>query len=138
MSFVLILAILGISEITAISYLHDLIGLKYSIILYLSGNIIGGSILWFTKDMAIKNFHAFKNIDKKWKKRLKGEPKNFSQNDAKNIRITYEAILYVFACVLVAIPGLVTDIVGIFLAIPSIRGFIIELQINAAIKKSRA
>lgn len=64
--------------------------------------------------------------------RLKGSTKDLSSSDEKSLKILFQSILFAIAVVFVFIPGVVSDILGIFLAPISIRSklsnFIVKIN----------
>lgn len=138
MKLFLIIVCIGIAEILAISFLHQKIGLLNSIGVYVIGTAIGGSLLFFGREKLGSQFQKVSSVNKSWYKRIKKKPKTFTEKDAENIRILNAPMLFILAVIFVCVPGIVTDVVGILLAIPAIRNSLIELQIKSYTRKSKA
>ena len=64
---------------------------------------------------------AKSNLSNKFDKRLKEG--NLTEKDQRNMVSVMYVTAYIFGCILIAIPGIVTDILGILLVIPPINRF---------------
>ena len=138
MKILIIIIIVGVAEIFTISSLHQELGIINSIYIYLAGTALGGALLYFGWGNAISSFRKAAEIDKTWMKRIQSEPKIFSKNDARNLGLLYESVLFFVSVAFISIPGIITDVVGIFLALSSVRRFLVHQIINSHVRKSNA
>ncbi|MBD5779656.1 FxsA family protein [Pelagicoccus sp. NFK12] len=119
--FIALLLLLGISEIIAISTLHDRIGLAYSIYLYLGTTMLGGALLWFGWGTACENFKTGTKTCKKIYPSLKDGLLKSTDEESKEALLMFDSMLFFTAVVLISIPGVVTDALGILLSFKSLR-----------------
>jgi len=138
MKIFIIVLIVGVAEIFTISSLHQEAGLLNSIYIYLAKTLLGGALLYSGWGEAVSKFREAAEIDRSWIQRLQSDPKVFSKNDAKNLRLLYEPILFFVAVAFICIPGIVTDVLGIFLALGSVRRLLVQQSINSYVRKSNA
>jgi len=118
MKLVLILLILGILEVVTIGKVHEALDTKGLVILYVVSTLIGMFIAWvYYSDFKLKKGNL--NLSNRMGERLKGG--KLSEKDIKEIRLGSYCIMYVLACALIAIPGILSDLVGIALLFPFVR-----------------
>jgi UPF0716 family protein affecting phage T7 exclusion len=132
--WIIYLAILGFIEVAVIGRLHGALGLYGLMGLYLVTTIVGAVFLliqlprfrrsWkFMKDMEKGRIQAFKNPDNK--------P---TAEELETIRPMLFFTLYFFAAVHIAIPGIVSDFVGMVMVIPVLSNRYLDYKINKMIK----
>ena len=138
MKIFIIAVIVGVSEILAITILHTRVGLLNSIYLYLAGTLFGGFILFTEWKGEVSKFKRAGEMDREWLQRLYADPKSFSRKDADNLRSLYEPILFFIAVGLICVPGVITDIIGILLALAPMRKFLVQQSIKGYERRSNA
>jgi len=123
MKVLLFLILIGTIEIYLVANLHDLMGMRDLILLYLGTTFIGLALAWLVLPVyrEHKNRRGFSN---KFNKRLKSG--SLSKKDIKNVKSWIYCMSYWFGCIFVAIPGITTDIIGLFLLLPPVGNFISE------------
>ncbi len=121
MKYIALIFILGIFEVIVISKLHGILGLNDVVVLYVVTTIFGALVasVFFSKFKAQKNNATF---GKKFQKRIR-EDRVTKTDKMKMTSLVYVAT-YIFGCILVAIPGLITDFIGMLLLLPPISNFV--------------
>ena len=117
MKYLIFILILGVTEVSLIGVLHSVLGTTYLITFYLATTLVGALLAW----TAVGNFRSHKSNSKlsnKFEKRAR-EGRS-SEQDILKMRSALYCTIYIIACVLIAIPGILTDILGLLLAIPQI------------------
>ncbi|MCP3852783.1 MAG: FxsA family protein [Gammaproteobacteria bacterium] len=121
MRYFLIVLVAGIVEVVTIGKIHEAIDTKGLVILYVCSTLVGVLLAWlFYSDFKSKNGKW--NFGKKMGKRL--TKNNLSEKDKNDIRIATYCFIYVFACILIGIPGILSDLLGITLILPFVRNWI--------------
>jgi UPF0716 family protein affecting phage T7 exclusion len=138
MKYIIIIILVGISEITLIGELHDLIGLKEMLLVYTSTTIIGAYILYLYSSKAKRAMKASKKIGKKLQKKTKKSSYIPTHDELEKIRPSIYIGIYIIAVALVVIPGILTDIIGMTIVIPFINKWLINREINKYIMNSEA
>ncbi len=117
MKWFIFLLLIGVTEVFLIGTIHDHLGTQNSIIIYLITTIIGFTIAWIVKPKFEGHLHNAR-LGKNFKKRVKEE--RLTLQDQQKIFSMTHYLLYLLGCVFIAIPGLITDIIGILIIIPTI------------------
>lgn len=138
MKYIIIIILVGISEITLIGELHDLIGLKEMLLVYTSTTIIGAYILYLYSSKAKRAMKASKKIGKRLQKKTKKSGYIPTHDELEKIRPSIYIGIYIIAVALVVIPGILTDIIGMTIVIPFINKWLINREINKYIMNSEA
>ena len=138
MKYIIIILIIGISEITLTGKLYDLLGLKNVLLIYLFTTIIGAFILYLYSTKAKTALKETKNLDKKLKKKTKRSSYIPTQEELKKLQPSIYIGTYIVAVILVVIPGILTDILGIIIVLPFISKWYINREINKYIIKSKS
>ena len=138
MKYIIIILIIGISEITLTGKLHDLLGLKNVLLIYLFTTIIGAFILYLYSTKAKTALKATKKLGKKLKKKTKRSSYIPTQEELKKLQPSIYIGTYIVAVILVVIPGILTDILGIIIVLPFISKWYINREINKYIIKSKS
>ena len=136
MKYIILILIIGISEITLTGELHDLIGLKNLFIAYVSTTLIGLSILYIYSPKAKKALKASKKSAKKIIKKTKKSGYIPTHEELKKLQPAIYIGTYIAAVILVIIPGILTDILGIVIVVPFISKWYINRELNKYIIKS--
>jgi UPF0716 family protein affecting phage T7 exclusion len=134
MKWIIYLVIQGFIEVAVIGKLHGSLGLYGLMGLYLVTTIFGAVFLviqlprfrrsWkFMRDMEKGKFQALKNPDHK--------P---TAEELEKIRPLLFFTLYFFAAVHIAIPGIVSDFVGMIMVIPVLSNRYLDYKISKMIK----
>ncbi len=123
MKYLIPIIILGISEVVLIGQLHSIFGLSKLVTIFIVTTLFGALVAWFNYG-AFREHKQNSNLGKNFHKRIK--EKRVSETDKnKMISLGYFAI-YIIGCTLIAIPGLITDIIGFLLLLPPVTTFIAE------------
>ena len=130
MKYFISIIILGIIEITTTGYLHDLIGAAKLVGLYIITTIIGAFFLYIKLPEAKKALISVKKIKKKLKKSMKKTGYKPTHVDLLKLKPSYYLSIYIPAVILIAIPGVITDILGIIMAFPFVSNWLIERSMN--------
>jgi UPF0716 family protein affecting phage T7 exclusion len=135
LKWLIFLAVLGVIEIAVIGRLHAALGLYKLVGLYILTTLFGAVLLL----MQLKKFRAaMKTINKL----EKGFMKNFNDPEFRPSPQQVEKLgpllfvtLYVSAAILIAIPGIVSDIVGMILALPMVNDYYVRSNLRKAVAK---
>ena len=121
MKIFIILLVIGILEVVLVGKLHTLLGMESLILFYLGSTLLGAFIafIFYTNYKLAKNKANFSN---KFQKRMADE--KLSAADYSHLENALYCIFYWVGCLLIAVPGLLTDILGITLLIPDVRRFL--------------
>jgi len=123
MKIVLLALALGILEVVTIGKVHEAIETKGLVLVYLGSTILGLVLAWiYYSDFKVKKGNL--RLSKKMGNRIKEG--TFSLKDQESLRRAAYLAYYIFACVLIGIPGILTDILGITLIFPAIRKWIVH------------
>jgi len=118
MKLVLILLVLGVLEVVTIGKVHEALDTKGLVILYVISTLVGMFIAWmFYSDYKLRKGNL--SLSNRMGERLKDG--KLLKKDIKELRLGTYCILYVLACVLIAIPGILSDLVGIAILFPFVR-----------------
>jgi UPF0716 family protein affecting phage T7 exclusion len=134
MKWLIILPMLGVVEIFAISQLHTVLGTYKLVGLYLATTAIGAVFLLIQLPAFRQAMNTVKSLETRWKKRF-GDPEfKPTAEDIQKLKPMVFLGVYIPAVVLIAIPGIVSDVVGTLLVLPVISNRYIEYQMNKAMK----
>lgn len=130
----LVIFLIGIAEIISIGELHSVLGTLNLVLLYIVTTIIGAAFLLFQYPKYRPHINKLDNAEVSEDIKEKIEASTLSPREAAKLRhFAFSAVFYM-ACLLVAVPGIITDIIGILLVIPYISNYIIKKQINKTFK----
>ena len=136
MKYIIIIILVGISEIILIGELHDLIGLKEMLLVYISTTIVGACILYLYSSKAKRAMKLSKKIGKKLQKKTKKSSYIPTHDELEKLQPSVYVGIYIIAIALVAIPGILTDLIGMIIVIPFINKWLINREINKYIINS--
>lgn len=138
MKWLVFLIILGVSEVAVIGQLHSLLGLSTLIALYIVTTAIGAVFLYMQYPEFKRSMRASKSLGKKFRKQFDGEKHNLSPEQLEKLRPVFFMARYGIAFVLIVIPGIVSDIVGIIMVVPVVISYFINRSIDRAIAKAES
>lgn len=138
MIWILFFIVLGVAEIATIGQLHELLGTLNLVFLYVVTTAIGAFFLF----LKLPKFRASMKLMKKAEKKLKHKIKEPGVKlSAKEIEQYGDMIFvgsYFMACVLIAIPGVVSDVAGMLIVMPFLSDWVLKRKINKAIAKAKS
>ncbi len=117
MIFGIIIIVVGVLEVITIGKLHEYLGTGDLVLLYLGTTAVCAIVAL----VFYPNFKQEKhdtNLSNKFSKRL--NKKKLTVRDRKSMNSVMYCAAYIIGCVLIAIPGVITDILGLFLVVPFI------------------
>ncbi len=121
MKYIIPIIILGFLEVVLVSKLHGAYGLTNVVIVYALTTFTGALIAWLFYS-SFKTHKSNSGLGKNFQKRVR--EKRVSEKDKiKMVSLAYCAA-YIIGCVMVAIPGLITDVLGILLLLPPVTNFV--------------
>ena len=119
--YLLVLVIIGVIEIVLVSKLHNFLGLEYLIYLYLAttacGFIFACIYLPYFKKQKAK-------IDFSNKFPERAAEGKLPSKDVGSMKHFIACASYVIGCVLIAIPGMTTDLLGVLMILPPVGGLL--------------
>jgi UPF0716 family protein affecting phage T7 exclusion len=137
MKWIFLIIILGIVEITTIGELHSILGTKGLVILYIVTTVIGAFFLYLRLAEFKLAMKAMKGIQKKLKKRARDLNFEPTVQEVEKLNPMMFIGLYVPAICLIAIPGIVSDLIGILMVAPIVSNWLVERQVKKAIKNAK-
>lgn len=138
MKYIIVIIIIGISEILLFGELQDLIGLKNVLLSYVATTLIAAFILYLNSSKsknALKYSKYSKNSGRKLRKKTRKPGFVPTQEELKKLQSSLYVSLYIAAVILVVIPGVLTDALGIIIVVPFINNWYINREINKYNKK---
>ena len=133
MKWVLILFVLGVVEVVTIGKLHSLFGTRDLVIIYIITTAIGAFLLYLKFSEFKTAMKATNGIQKKHKKKLNNPHYKPTVEEIEKLRPMMFVGLYVPAVILVAVPGVISDLIGILIVMPGISAWLVRRQINKAL-----
>lgn len=133
MKWILSIIILGIAEVASIGQLHSTLGLKDLVLLYVATTAVGAFFLYLKAPEFKSAMKATKGLEKKFKKKAKNSDYKPSPEEIEKLSPMMFIGLYVPAIVLIAIPGIISDLIGILIVSPGLSSWLVSRQINKAI-----
>jgi UPF0716 family protein affecting phage T7 exclusion len=121
MKYLIPIIILGFLEVVLISKLHEAYGLSNVVIVYSVTTFSGALIAWLFYS-SFKNHKSNSELGKKFQKRVR-ENRVSEVDKNKMVSLGY-CTTYIIGCVMVAIPGLITDAIGFLLLLPPVTNFV--------------
>ena len=132
MRILFLIIIAGIIEILIISKLHEYLGLKNLILFYLSTTFFGVIIAWLFYS-EYKNKKSISHLGSGFDKRIKNN--KVSEEDQRKFNLGIYCFAYVLGCILIAIPGILTDVLGMLLLLPPMRTYLANRYGNKTFSK---
>lgn len=126
--------ILGVVEVWSIGQLHGVLGTTKLVGLYIATTALGAVFLYIQLPAFREAMKAMKNIEKKWKKKLNDQEFKPTAEDIQKLKPMVFVGVYFPALVLIAIPGIVSDVIGTLLVFPVISNWYVEHKMNKAMK----
>jgi len=120
---------LGVLELLVVVKLHQRFDLKMLVTIYLATTLIG---FIFLKLME-RQFYENKKTSKKTHKKLRHKIKNkkiLTEYEIQQFKFELTIMYFLLAFVLVIIPGLITDLLGVVLVFPGLLNRLIEKSIE--------
>ena len=128
--------ILGVVEVWSIGQLHGVLGTPRLVGLYVATTALGAVFLYIQLPAFREAMNAMKNIEKKWKKKLNDPEFKPTAEDIQKLKPMVFVGVYFPALVLIAIPGIVSDVIGTLLVFPVISNWYVEHKMNKAMKNA--
>ncbi len=122
------LLILGLAELLLVIQLHQWVNVKMLVLIYLTATVVGFVFLKIM-ERRLYSKQAFQaiNLSKKAEKRMRQKIKNgqvLVENEQHYFKFTLSIMIFTFALLLIVMPGLLTDFIGMILVVP---GFLNKL-----------
>ena len=133
MKWILILMVLGVVEVVTIGKLHSILGTQDLVIIYIITTAIGALLLYLKFPEFKKAMKATKGIQKKRKKKFQDPNYRPTAEEIEKLRPMMFVGLYIPAVILVAIPGVISDVIGILIVLPGLSAWLVNRQINKAL-----
>lgn len=133
MKWIIYIFTLGLSEVLTITYLHNYLGMLYLIVLYVATTVIGATLLLLQYPRFRLAFHKMNKLEKKFRNKLKDPEYKATSEEIETLKPMLYVSIYVMSAILVAIPGIITDFVGLFMVIPAVSSHLINRQITKTI-----
>lgn len=118
---VIVILGLGLAEVLLIGKLHEMLGTKDLVLLYLGTTGAAAAVGWIFYGN-YKNEKQKPKPGNKFSKRLKSQ--SLTEADYRAMASVMYVVAYIVGCFLVAIPGILTDILGALLFVPSVNRLI--------------
>ncbi len=132
MKWFLLIIVLGVAEVVTIGELHSILGTKDLVILYVVTTAIGALFLFSRLSEFRVALKAMKKIGKKFKKKARDPDYKPTSEEIIKLRPMMFVVLYAPALVLIAIPGIISDILGIFMLFPYISNWLVGRKVKKA------
>ena len=136
MKWIVFSLVLGVVEVWTIGELHSVLGTSRLIGLYLATTALGAVFLLIQLPAFREAMRTMKNIEKKWRKKFNNPEYQPTAEDIQKLKPMVFVGIYFPALVLVAIPGIVSDVIGTLLVLPVISNWYIERTMNKALEKA--
>lgn len=133
MKWIIYIFTLGLSEVLTITYLHNYLGMLYLIVLYVATTVIGATLLLLQYPRFRLAFHKMNKLEKKFRNKLKDPEYKATSEEIETLKPMLYVSVYVMSAILVAVPGIITDFVGLFMVIPAVSSHLINRQITKTI-----
>lgn len=133
MKWIIYIFTLGLSEVLTITYLHNYLGMLYLIVLYVATTVIGATLLLLQYPRFRLAFHKMNKLEKKFRNKLKDPEYKATSEEIETLKPMLYVSIYVMSAILVAVPGIITDFVGLFMVIPAVSSHLINRQITKTI-----
>lgn len=130
MKWIAFIIILGIAEIATIGQLHTALGTSKLIVLYIVTTAIGAFFLYLKMPQFKAAVKAGKRLDKKFKKQAQRQDYQPTAKDIEKVRPFMFIALYLPALILIAIPGIISDVVGILMVCPVLSDWLLQRSVD--------
>ncbi len=132
MKWILLIIILGVAEIATIGELHSIFGTRDLVVLYVITTAIGALFLYLKSPELRIAMKAMKRIDKKFKKKMRGPGYKPTTKEIEKLSPLIFMGIYMPALVLIAIPGIISDVVGTLMVFPYLSNWLVGHQVKKA------
>ena len=136
MKWAISLVLLGIAEVYTISELHGFFGTAKLVSFYIATTAIGAIFLYIQLPLFRESMKAMKGIEKKFKKKIKKQGYELTPEDYQKAKPMLFLSIYVFGFVLIAIPGVLSDIIGTIIVFPYFSKLLLEYKMRKVVEKS--
>jgi UPF0716 family protein affecting phage T7 exclusion len=136
MKWIIYSIILGIAEVWSIGELHGVLGTSKLVGLYVATTALGAVFLYIQLPVFRDAMRAMKNIENTWKKKAKDPDYKPTAEEIQKLKPMVYVGIYFPALVLIAIPGIVSDIIGTLLVFPVLSNRLLEYNMNKAINNA--
>lgn len=136
MKWILLIIVLGVVEMVTIGQFHSMFGTKNLIVFYIATTAIGAVFLYLKVPELKAAMKATKKIEKKLKQRAKNPDYKPTAKEIEKFSPMIFLGLYIPALVLIAIPGIISDVIGILMVLPGLSSWLVRRQIINAVTKA--
>ena len=119
---------LGLIELLLVIQLHQWFSTKVMVLIYLTTTIVGFLFLYAMRNMVFKGPEMSKKSQKKLSQKLKHN-RILSEAESLQFKSQLMMMFFTFAWVLIIIPGLITDVLGVVMVIPGLMNWIVDKSI---------
>jgi UPF0716 family protein affecting phage T7 exclusion len=112
MKWIIFTVILGVVEVWSIGQLHGVLGTSKLVGLYIATTALGAVFLYIQYPAFCAAMNAMKKIEKKWTKKANNPNFKPTAEDIQKLKPMAFVGIYFPAVVLIAIPGIVSDVIG--------------------------
>ena len=120
MKLIIYILMVGFVEVWTYSYLYDVLGFSKLVTLYVATTFLGAVVLFIRYPAFCAAKNASKKLYTKWQEEQKNKDYIPSAENADKQKVMVFVYVYLPALALIALPGIVTDIIGILLLMPAI------------------
>lgn len=113
-------------EVWVFSYFHEILGFSKLAALCLATTVLGVVMLFIRYPEFRTAKNAINKLDTKWQEKLKDPEYSPSAYDNETVKQMVFVYVYIPALVLIIIPGIITDTIGMLLLIPAISNRYVE------------
>ena len=133
MKWMILLLTLGIAEIVTIGELHSRIGTNHLVPLYVVTTAIGAFLLYLNVSEFRSSVKKTKKIQNKLKKKAQGPNYKPTASEIEKLRPLMFVGVFILAIVLVAIPGILSDLIGMVIALPFMSAWVVNQKVKKAL-----
>lgn len=138
MKWMAMVLLVGAAEVVTIGRLHSVLGLGGLVGLYAATTLVGAVLLLLKYKQFRLQLKAVKSVDKKLKRRFAGGARGLAPDEIKKLVPMVSVSIYIGAAVLIAIPGLITDFLGMLLIVPVVSNWLIERETRRVVAYAQA
>ena len=134
--WLIFLAFLGVIEIAVIGRLHAALDLYKLVGLYIVTTLVGAALLLLQLKKFRAAMQAIRKLEKGLMKKFRDPAFKPSSVQVEQLSPLLFVTLYVSAVILIAIPGIVSDVVGMLLALPLVSHYYVQSNLRKAVAKA--
>lgn len=137
MKWILALIVLGVAEVATIGQVHSVLGTRNLVLLYIVTTAIGAVLLYLKSSEFTAAMKAMRGLEGGLREKAKEPEYKPTPEEVEELSPMLFIGLYVPALVLIAIPGLIGDLIGIFMVLPGVSSWLIKRQKYKAMSRVR-